>query len=238
MGQPVLHCNHVGSKPGLRLGHPRLWSVWLALVVLVPGCALPQLPHHALTPGYRPRNVFAWNSVLPANLRRIALLPMDCDQNAPDMAGAKDALEPILLTEVAKLRRFEVVSISPEALLARTGQSAWGCEEALPSDLFPWLSESQGCDAVMFCKLTVFRGYAPLAVGWRMRLVDLRTRATLWAGDEVFDASQPSVQAGARRFQMACRPAHSAPDPWVMENSPRQFGQYAAAQLLGTLPGL
>lgn len=238
MGQPVLHRRHEKPRPGSGPG-ALAWLCACFAMLLVPGCALPQLPTHALTPSYHPRNVFAWNSVLPANLHRIALLPMSYDANTPGLADGKDALEPVLLTEVSKLQRFEVVPISPEAISAKTGQSAWSCEETLPAELFTWLSQSRGCDAVLFCKLTVFRGYAPLAVGWRMRLVDLRTRATLWAGDEVFDASQPSVQAGARRFQLACRPVRTpAPDAWVMENSPRQFGQYAAAQLLGTLPGL
>jgi hypothetical protein len=227
----------------------RFFTPWLAsvtfstflaaILVFVPGCALTQQGPRALTSSYRPQNVFVWNSALPANLRRIALLPMACEQNLPEMVDGRDALEPIVCTELAKLHRFEIIPISSEALEAKTGQAAWSCEEALPAGLFAWLNDARGCDAVLFCRLTVFRGYAPLAVGWRMRLVDLRTRATLWAGDEVFDASQPSVQAGARRFQLAGRPAHTAvPDAWVIENSPRQFGQYAAAQLLGTLPGL
>jgi hypothetical protein len=28
----------------------------------------------------------------------------------------------------------------------------------------------------------------------------------------------------------------ASPDEWLISNSPRQFGQYAAAQLLATLP--
>lgn len=212
---------------------------WVFSLLLLSGCALPQRPSQVLMPGYRARNVFLWSSALPSHIRRVALLPMTCDPSAPDMVDARDVLQPIVVTELAKLRRFETVAVSPEMLGSRTGQKYWGCEEALPHNLFSWLSDGCGCDAVLFSRLTVFRGYAPLAVGWRMRLVDLRTGATLWAGDEVFDASQPSIQAGARRFQHAGRQTCAAPpDEWIIENSPRQFGQYAAAQLLGTLPGL
>jgi len=163
---------------------------------------------------------------------------MTCDQNMAEMVDARDALEPVMQVELAKLRRFELVSVSTEKLQARTGHPVWSCEDSLPQDLLSWLSQSCGCDAVLFCRLTVFRGYAPLAVGWRMRLVDTRTHSTLWAGDEVFDAGQAAVQAGARRYQLAARRAGCAhPDEWVVENSPRQFGQYAAAQLVATLPG-
>jgi hypothetical protein len=163
---------------------------------------------------------------------------MACDEDTGEMLEGREALEPIMRVELAKLRRFEIIPVSPELLRIRTGQAAWSCEDALPPDLFSWLGDARGCDAALFCRLTVFRGYAPLAVGWRMRLVDVRTHATLWAGDEVFDAGNPGVQAGARRFQLAGR-LKSAPsvDEWVIQNSPRQFGQFAAAQLLATLPG-
>lgn len=211
----------------------------LAVLVLLPGCALPQHAPRACTAAYRPQNVFLWSSALPSNIQRVALLPMACDQSSPELLDGRDALEPIVRTELAKLRRFEILPISREALSDKTGQSAWGCEETLPTDLFGWLREARGCDAVLFCRLTVFRGYAPLAVGWRMRLIDLRTRATLWAGDEVFDASQAGVQTGARHYQLATRSSYApCPDAWVIENSPRQFGQYAAARLLATLPNL
>ena len=216
----------------------RLASSILCLILLS-GCVLPQRTSGVFTPAYRAQNVFLWSSALASGIRRVALLPMTCDPSAPEMADARDVLQPIVVTELGKLRRFETIAVSPEMLGSRTGQKYWGCEEALPHNLFSWLSDGCGCDAVLFSRLTVFRGYAPLAVGWRMRLVDLRTGATLWAGDEVFDASQPSIQAGARRFQLAGRQTCSAPpDAWMIENSPREFGQYAAAQLLGTLPGL
>jgi hypothetical protein len=166
------------------------------------------------------------------------MLPMACDPSSPEMVEGREALEPILRDELAKTHRFELTRIASEALRARTGKSEWSCEEALPQDLLSWLNETHGCDAVLFSRLTVFRGYAPLAVGWRIRLVDTRTRATVWAGDEIFDADLPAVRAGARHYQLTIRESCSrTPDEWVIENSPRQFGQYAAARLVATLPG-
>ena len=120
-------------------------------------------------------------------------------------------------------------------LRSRTGQSGWTGAEVLPADFFESLRRAYGCDAVLFCQLTVFRAYAPLAVGWRMKMVDTRTRQILWAADEVFDAGQPSVLNGARHYQLAEHRA-SEPDDWGIRNSPRQFGQYAAAQLAARLP--
>jgi hypothetical protein len=220
-------------------GSPGRIPCLMAILMTFTGCVLPQYSPHLLAPAYRPDNVFLWGSRLPPQIRRVALLPMACDQDVPELVDGRDILEPIVQCELAKIRRFELIPLSSELLRAQTGQATWSCEEALPQDLFSWLSDTRGCDAVLFCRLTVFRGYAPLAVGWRMRLVDVRTRSTLWAGDEVFDAGRPAVQAGARHYQLAVRPNRAPiPEEWVIENSPRQFGQYAAAQLLATLPGL
>jgi hypothetical protein len=207
----------------------------LASLMLATGCAMPH--SHGTTPVYKPDNIFAAGSTLPSQTKRVVLLPMTCDQETTDMVEGRDTLEPVLQVELAKLKRFEIIALNPEMLKFRTGQSAWRCEDALPRDLFSWLQESQGCDAVLFCRLTVFRGYAPLAVGWRMRLVDINTHSTLWACDEVFDASEPGVQAGAEQYHAPGGiSSWFKPPDWVIKNSPCQFGQYAAAQILATIP--
>jgi hypothetical protein len=167
---------------------------------------------------------------------RGAVLPLACETRRADLPEGCEALNPVLLAELAKTKKFEVVSVNSEMLRSRTGRSGWTGAEVLPADFFESLRRSYGCDAVLFCQLTVFHAYAPLAVGWRMKMVDTRTRQILWAADEVFDAGQPSVLSGARHYQLAEHRA-SEPDDWGIRNSPRQFGQYAAAQLAARLPG-
>ncbi|HWI58353.1 MAG TPA: hypothetical protein VNZ22_14090 [Bacillota bacterium] len=210
---------------------------WLALTTLLAGCT-GHIPRPVdFRSEYHPENVFLWSSALPSSLKRVALLPLVTDTGSVDLVEGRAALEPILRTELVKTKRFEIFPLSPECLRTRTGQVSWSGEEPLPPEFFAWLRETTGCDAVLFCRLTTFRAYAPLAVGWRLRLVDLHTRTTLWAADEVFDAGRPSVQAGARHYQQAeAHPSIACPDEWSINHSPRQFGQYTAAQLLATLP--
>jgi hypothetical protein len=86
----------------------------------------------------------------------------------------------------------------------------------------------------MFCELTRFRPYPPLAVGWRMKLVDVRTREILWAGDDIFDAGHPAVLRSAEQYSR--RYQNAGPGDWAIGRSPRRFGQYAAAQVFTTLP--
>jgi len=145
-----------------------LATMLLAISLFLSGCAF-QHPQQLLDSAYRPQNVFMWGSGLPPQIRRVALLPMACDQNEAEMLDGRDTLEPIVRMELQKIRKFEIIPLDAETLRARTGQATWSCEETLPHDLFSWLGESRGCDAVLFCRLTVFRGYAPLAIGWRMR---------------------------------------------------------------------
>ncbi|HZR17590.1 MAG TPA: hypothetical protein VFE51_09710 [Verrucomicrobiae bacterium] len=218
----------------------RSLSIWLVALLLPCGCTLlPQQISNRVVPAYHPQNVFVSGPTLPPQIRRVAVLPVSCDEETPQGVEGRNALEPVLLGELDKIHKFEVRPISSAILRKQTGRGHWGCEEALPPDFLSWLKQNQSCDAVLFCKLTFFRGNPPLAVGWRMRLVDIRTASTLWATDEIFDAGLPSVRAGVYHYQaVALQTCQSQRDDWLIENSPRQFGQYTAAQLLATLPGL
>ncbi len=185
---------------------------------------------------YKPDNVYHSFAALPFDVKRVAVLPLGADQTREELVVGRDALEPILKAELIKTKKFEVVRPAPEALHACTGRETWTGEEALPSQFLSSLQENYGCDAVLFCRLTVYRAYPPLAVGWRMKLVEAGSGRMLWAGDEVFDWGDPAVREGARRYQKSQRSRKYQSGRWTIENSPRRFGQYSLAQLFATLP--
>ncbi len=207
----------------------------LAAGALLAGCATQARNLAVLGPEYRPDNVFHYPPNLPMNLQRVAVLPLACEEPHANLPEGCEALNPVLLTELAKLKKFEVVAVNRDNLRSRTGRSSWTGTEVLPVEFFDSLQRTYGCDAVLFCQLTVFHAYAPISVGWRFKMVDTRTRQILWAADEVFDAGQKNVLNGAARYQAAALRGSEA-DGWSVRNSPRQFGQYAAARLLATLP--
>ena len=220
-----------------------LISRWLAAgaaVVscgLLAGCAIGTPRDLVRGRSYQPQNVFAGAGALPVNIRRVVVLPLVCDENNCALAEGRDVLEPVLRGELIKTKKFEVVSTDPDVLKNRTSRADWAGEETLPPEFFTVLRENSGCDAVLFARLTVFRAYPPLAVGWRVRLVDAQTRRTIWAADEVFDAGEAAVGNGARRHQLTEeRDPNGAPDVWFIQNSPSKFGEYTAARLLATLP--
>jgi hypothetical protein len=233
----------------------------LAAGALLTSCAGPASRPSSPTSDYRPENVFVYSGTLPADLKRVTVLPLACENERADLRDGCEVLDPILQSEIVRTKKFEVVPASPELLRQRTGRLTWTGAEALPRDFFNSLREAYGCDAVLFCQLTVFRASAPLAIGWRVKLVDAHTRQTLWAVDDIVDAGQPAVLNGLERYRrtevqtlsddgekpfnqlldlpLSYAEVRSSPanrEKWLMRNSPRRFGQYAAAQLVATLP--
>ncbi len=202
---------------------------------LLTACSTVRVSDMVIGPSYQPSNVYRVNA-LPANLRRVAVLPLTANPG-DDLAAGREILEPILHEELAKTKKFELVLITPQALRQRTGQASWRADEKLPADFFSTLTNAYGCDAVLFCHLTVFRAYPPLAVGWRFKLVECRDAQTIWAADDVFDAGQPAVVNGARRYEQD-QQQNTTPqlDSRRILNAPRRFGHYAASTLLATMP--
>ena len=210
----------------------------LASGALLTGCHTVATPSDLVRgKGYQPENIYTENAVLPKNLRRVAVLPLVCNPADCDMMEGRDTLQPVLVSELIKTKKFEVIPTDAAFLKSRTSRADWTGEDSLPPDFFSIVRENSACDAVLFARLTVFRAYPPLAIGWRLRLVDAETGRTIWAADEVFDGGQPSVSDGARRHQLlAERDVYGAPDEWFIQNSPTKFGQYTAARLFATLP--
>lgn len=215
---------------------------WLALSLLAGfallGCAtMPGLGNAGLTPAYQPDNIFKLARALPADLRRVAVLPVSSSSQRSEMADGLEAVEPVLVAELIKTKRFEVIQIAPRLLQARTGRNHWSAAETLPVDFFATLRDAYGCDAVLFAELTEYRAYAPVAIGWRLKLVDARTGFALWAGDELFDARRAEIVAAARKYQSPDqRNSGDIGGEWAVLHSPRRFAQYSVAQLFDTLP--
>lgn len=201
-------------------------------------------------------NVFSSSAELPLNLKRVLVLPLACDQFAGTMADGCKMLSPALNAELIKTGRFEVADATPEVLRRCTGQLSWTGQEVLPADFFSSLRDVYGCDGVLFCQLTVFRPDPPLAVGWRLKLVDAATGTILWASDEIFDANNLETAKSAKEFERRRQPHQgigydiysffgwclnsttksALDDQWNILHSPRLFGEFAAKKTLETIP--
>jgi len=218
---------------------PLLVAFAVALLAMATGgCAKRSMFAQALTPSYEPLNVFREDAALPEQIRRVALLPVTVASDDGDMAFGRGTLEPIVFAEIARVRRFEVVSVTSEELRLLTGRTAWTPEEKLPIEFFEKIRDKFGVDAVLFTQLTQYRPYEPLLVGWRMKLIDADEPHILWAVDEVFDARVPTVAAAAsRHLEGNPDTGTSLSDSRSVLQSPRRFGRYTAHAVVQTMPG-
>lgn len=193
------------------------------------------------TPGplpLKPRvlNVYRAAPVLPADLRRVAVLPLKprVSDLEPEI---RHRLEQALLLELGRSGLAEVLPVERGQLQKWTGRASWSPDEPLPPDLFEKLRRATEADAILFVELTAFRAYRPASVGWRLRLVDSRSGCTWWAADEIFNADDPAVVRAARQFERGCRWfADPHRDGWRTLQAPRELARLTVAWLLTTLP--
>lgn len=206
-----------------------------ALLLLLPGCATRRCGDFILGPSYRPTNIYGRNWAHFTPLRRVAVLPGAVGSGSAELEDGQTLLDPVLQQELGKTKSFESVRIAPEDLVAWTGQARWSTAGPLPAGLLAQLRDQFGCDGVLFAELTQFHAYPPLVIGWNLKLVEIKSGQVLWAADEVFDAGQPAVEAGARRYQakhaQVCGPLA---DSRFILLSPSAFGHYAAEALWAT----
>ena len=210
-----------------------------ASVALLTGCETSGAAAAGLSSAGKPENVFLATNKLPADVKRVAILPLACDAKRADLAAGREELQSVLVAELIKTKKFEVVEISPEEMERLTGQPGWTGAEILPADFLDALNKACGCDAVMFCELTEFRPYPPLAVGWRLKLVDVRNKETIWAGDEIFVSPQFIAHNAQWADDLGLTTDYGSDAEnarWLAANSPRQFGENSVASLLNTLP--
>lgn len=227
----------VGGERGTR--HAAALVIFLsALLVWETGCA-SSLRTKLVVPGpiYVPTNVFRAGEKLPASLKRVAILPMSPAGSGTELAQAPATLEPLLLRELGKSARFEVIPLTATVLKQATGKSAWNAADVFPTNFFDRLRSVTGCDAVLFSEVTVYKPYPPMVMGLRLRLMDVDGPTVWWAVDEVFDAAEAAVANAAKRHHLsnAGKPAELT-DPGEVLLSPRRFGGYAAHALVNTCP--
>jgi hypothetical protein len=222
-----LRARHWLSRPGLALA---------CVGALLVGCAYIPGVREATIPSYQPSNVHREETHLPAQIKRVAMLPVTALGDEAVLEFGRDTLGPVLMNELGKARQFELVPVTGDELRILTGREAWTGEEKLPLDFFDRLKERLGVDAVLFARLTQYQAYQPLKVGWRVKLLETEEPRVLWAVDEVFDARMPSVAAAARRFARHQEESGAWGDADEVLSSPRRFGEYSANAVVGTMP--
>ena len=208
----------------------------VSLIGLLGGCMTPSMDDPARTgPFFVPSN-HTGDAQLPPTIRRVVLLPAAVGNVAPPESGAD--LDPVLVTELQKRNRFEIVSISRAECRQQFRVEEFSTTGALPHDFMGVLRRRYAADAVLFVDVTVYKAYRPLAIGVRAKLAttgdDVRL---LWTFDNVFSAADARVANSARRhFLESDRRGVPADITQGVLESPSQFAGYVAAETFATLP--
>ncbi|MGA1238500.1 MAG: hypothetical protein ACO34E_16750, partial [Limisphaerales bacterium] len=90
-----------------------------------------------------------------------AVLPLAIVGEDAILENGRDALAPVVQSELIRSARFELVQVSPEQCRQWTGKTSW-----LTTDVFfERIHQVTACDEVLFCQLTRYRAYPPVAMG-------------------------------------------------------------------------
>lgn len=236
----------MGSTAGFKA---TLGSVCVGLTLT--GCATSPFDPGSTGPFHEIGNYYLVDDQLPDHVRRIAMLPLTSAYDTHTATGGRESLQPVLYGELSKSRLFEIVQVTEKQLEQWTGKRQWNAEDELPADFMVKIRDGTACNAILFNNLSYYRPYPPIAVGWRLLLVDSNDGQTLWSLDEVFDAGEPRVANSVRRFVLANEQANAELTKeigtrygsvfnsrvsgleWI--NSPRHFARYTASAAIETL---
>ena len=210
--------------------------VAVVAVGLLSSCMVPPVNDTARVGPFFTATNHTGDAQIPANVRRVVLLPIASGTVAP--AESVAALDAVFLRELQRKNRFEIVTLTRSDCLQRFQAEEFTSVSALPADMLKRLQREFAADAVLFIDLTVFRAYRPLALGIRSKLATLGEDVHLvWTFDNVYSASDAAVANSARaHFVDSDRggvPADMTPS--VLQ-SPSRFASYVAADMFGTLP--
>jgi len=221
---------------------PTALAVFCFVALFCAGCQNLQIGDYETPAYYHPANISYDSLVLPPSVKRVALLPLTTGGSDASLQDGVDALTPIVDAELKKTGRFEVLGISPAQLRQLTGQASWRAEDILPMDFFQRLQRDTGCDAIMFCQVTRYRAFPPLAIGWKFCLAaqgsgEKAVTRNLWSADEVVDASNPKIAHAARTYySQHLRGEQTMPDATTILRAPSQFAQFSVSAIFSTLP--
>jgi hypothetical protein len=172
-------------------------------------------------------------------LRRLVVLPLTGGDPGSNEAldHGRQILQPLLLEQLRKSPRFEVVGHSGLAIPRLRGGQGQKVSEVLPHATLLQLANDSGADAALFAELTAYQAHPPLVTGFRLTLVRLTDGAILWEFNDVFNSGEPTTRNSARRFLRERGGVDSELDgPSQILNSPRRFSDYALSASLNTLP--
>lgn len=196
-----------------------------AMTLAFAGCQLPRSPQQKVINSY-----LAERSDLE-NVRRIMVLPFTPVASVQcDCEKIRDSF----LTELQKLRRFEVVPL-PSSAQENEMLHASLRRGRLSTEAMVRLCERYSLDGVLVGTVTAWRAYSPPHLGLRTHLVSIHSGATVWAVDAIYDANDRSTISDLREYSGAMQHDDGSLHGWQINLlAPTKFTNYVAHRFVGT----
>jgi len=199
--------------------------VLLTVLLCLCGCAT----HTTSTPAARYSYVNP-NKDLTA-IGRVAIVELENDSTYPQIsadvtAGLFQALQKKQMFGLTVVRQHDPAWRS----LQLDGSSVQTLDQILA------IRETLKCDGVLLGTITEFRPYPHMAMGLRLKLLDLRDGQLLWAIDQVWDSTDKATEKRIKAYFLSEKRSGFAPlKEELAAVSPLEFIKFVSFEVAGTL---
>jgi len=214
------------TRQSLRVASRKSWCViFLLLVTFISGCgsnstSVPASDYYYLN----------LNKKL-TDIGRVAIIELDNDSSYPQVSNDVTAS---LFQALQKKQVFGLKVVHQNDPSWRSLQldrnSAYTLDELLA------IRDALRCDGVLLGTLTEFRPYPHMAVGLRLKLLDLRDGELLWALEQVWDSADKTTEKRIQNYFKSEKREGFAPlHERLAAVSPLEFIKFVSYEVAGTL---
>ena len=207
-------------------GHKPPVIILLLLAALVSGCGV----YHSSAPAAANYYYLNPKKNLTA-IGRVAIVELDNDSSYPQVSS--DITE-ALFQALQKRQVFGLTIVSQNDTSWRSlqldGDSTYTLEQILA------IRESLKCDGVLMGTVTEFSPFPHMAVGLRLKLLDLRDGQLLWALEQIWDSADKTTEKRIKSYFKSEKRADLAPlREQLTAVSPLEFIKFVSYEVAGTL---
>lgn len=222
------HANRAGTKPAqtcCRIGRPGLFLVVIGLLALAGGCESP-LNGNAMADSYY-LNPYKDLSTLG----RIALVELDNNSGYPNISAD---VSQALFVALQKKQIFGVTVVPHDDPEWRGLQENLDSLQGLKKLLT--LRETLKCNGLLVGTITEYQPYPRMAIGLRLKLIDLTDGQLLWGLEQIWDTVDQSIEKRIKHYSKdELRSGVASLRQELVVVSSLKFGKFVAYEVAETL---
>ena len=214
------------SRRSVRTAHRKSWgTILLLLSVLLSGCrsqsaSEPVLDYYYLNPNKKLTDV-----------GRVAIIELDNISTYPRISND------ITGSLYQALQKKQVFGLS----VVHQNDPSWRslqlqCDSTYTLEQIMAIREALKCDGILLGTVTEYRPYPHMAVGLRLKLLDLRDGQLLWALEQIWDSADKTTEKRIKNYFKSEKRSGFAPlHEDLAAVSPLEFIKFVNYEVAGTL---